>query len=263
MGSLHAATLATGGVGSHRSAAAAWDLLPPPDTIDVTVGIGRRPRLAGISSHRCDPLPRSVRREGISVTTPMRTLVDLAAAIPGQELADVVERGLIAHLYSVVTLRNELTRPGETGRPGTRVLWRLLDARDVGERPTESVLEARMAKLYRRFGLPVPQFQFEVWAGGKFIARVDFAYPDLKLAIEVDGWSSRATQADLQRSNDRQNALIAHGWTILRLTWSDVVTTPAKVAAGIGREIVRLRSQTSGRFLPLGGTNRPLEGGGR
>jgi very-short-patch-repair endonuclease len=193
----------------------------------------------------------------------MRRLVDLAAVIPGQELADVVERGLIAHLYSVVTLRNELTRPGEIGRPGTRVLRRMLDARDVGERPTETVLEARMAKLYRKFGLPLPQFQFEVWAGGQFIARVDFAYPDLKLAIEVDGWSSRATQADLQRSNDRQNALIAHGWTILRLTWSDVVRNPAKVATDIGREVVRLCSQASGRFLPLSGTNRPLEGGGR
>jgi very-short-patch-repair endonuclease len=177
----------------------------------------------------------------------MRTLIDLASVAEAQELADAVERGLIARLYSVVTLRNELAQPDEAGRPGTRVLRRVLDARDLGERPAESVLEARMAKLYRRFGLPVPVFQFEVWVGGLFIARIDFAYPDIKLAIEVDGWSSRATAADLQGSNDRQNALIANGWTVLRVTWFDIVTNPAKVAVDIAREVLRLRAQASGR----------------
>jgi predicted transcriptional regulator of viral defense system len=45
IGSLHAAALATGGMGSHRAAAAVWELLPQPDSIDVIVGVGRRPRL--------------------------------------------------------------------------------------------------------------------------------------------------------------------------------------------------------------------------
>jgi hypothetical protein len=236
------AAAAAGGLASHRSAARLWGLGEDDASIDITVPVNRRPRLRGVVLHRQSLMPRAVRRHGIMTTTPMRAMVDLGAVATPQVVADAVEVGLISGLFTVTGLRRELEAVSAYGRNGAGVLRRVLDTRDLGERPAESVLEARMAKLYRRFGLPVPVFQFEVWAGGVFIARLDFAYPDIKLAIEVDGWSSRATSSDLRRSNERQNALIANGWAILRLTWFDIVTNPAKVAADIAREVLRLRS---------------------
>jgi very-short-patch-repair endonuclease len=64
----------------------------------------------------------------------------------------------------------------------------------------------------------------------RFVARVDFAYPDRRLAIEVDGYELRASPAAMQSDLDRQNALVREGWTVLRFTWADVVRRPARVA---------------------------------
>lgn len=245
-GDLYAAVESSGGVASHRSAAYLWGLLPAGQPIEVTVPRGNRPRLRDVVVHRQSPVPRGLLRDGIRTTTPMRAMVDLGAVVQAQVLADAVEVGLISRLFTCAGLRVELEQVGTRGRLGAGVLRAVLDTREVGERPTESVLEARMAKLITRYRLPRPVFQHEVSIEGIFIARVDFAYPELRLAIEVDGWSSRATPADLQRSNQRQNELIASGWTVLRVTWLDVVTNPSKVAADIAREILRLRAAAAG-----------------
>lgn len=90
-----------------------------------------------------------------------------------------------------------------------------------------------MASLLQRHGLPQPTFQHEVRAGGRLLARVDFAYPELLLALEVDGLEAHGNRA-LQRDLDRQNAVVGAGWTILRHTWSDVVRNPSKVARDVG-----------------------------
>ena len=86
----------------------------------------------------------------------------------------------------------------------------------------------RMAKLLRDYGLPPAEFQYRV---AQWI--LDFAYPEVKLALEVDGWEVHSSPAALQRDLQRQNALIALGWTILRFTWADVVRKPAAVAPQI------------------------------
>jgi very-short-patch-repair endonuclease len=83
----------------------------------------------------------------------------------------------------------------------------------------------------------MPVFQFEVWHNGKLIARLDFAFPRYKIAIEIDGWSSRATSADLRRSTRRRNALTALGWTILHFTWLDIVGNPDYVVSQIAAEL--------------------------
>lgn len=58
---------------------------------------------------------------------------------------------------------------------------------------------------------------------------MDFAYPDLRLAIEVDGFNSHGTQAPWQDDLDRQNDLVIAGLRVLRFTWYDVVQREARV----------------------------------
>jgi very-short-patch-repair endonuclease len=233
---LLSAVLSTGGVGSHRAAAAMWGLWDG-DTIEVTVeGHGRR--LANGKIHRtADLAERHVtKRRRVPVTNPMRTLVDLGAVLKDKDdrqVADALERALIARVCSVPALEHVLDDVARKGRAGAGVLRRVLDERALGRARPEGLLEARMARILREHGLPCPHFQFRVRHRGRLIARVDFAYPDIRLVIEVDGFEVHGTPAALQRDLERQNRLMAAGWTVLRFTWLDVVRRPEWVVAEI------------------------------
>jgi very-short-patch-repair endonuclease len=91
----------------------------------------------------------------------------------------------------------------------------------------------------RRAGLPRPASQYEVSTRGQFVARVDFAYPDSRLAIEIDGdrWHSGRTAR--QRDNTRQNRLVAAGWVPLRFSWSDINDRSAFVVEQLRAALAR------------------------
>jgi very-short-patch-repair endonuclease len=82
--------------------------------------------------------------------------------------------------------------------------------------------------------------QHEVWHAGRFIARIDAAYPERRIAIEVDGFEAHSSPDAFQRDRTRQNRLVALGWTVLRFTWADVVQRPTMVAQTIREAINRV-----------------------
>lgn len=85
----------------------------------------------------------------------------------------------------------------------------------------ESPPETRLRLLIRRAGLPAPVAQYTVRADGRFVARVDFAYPEQRLAIEYDGaWHGERLQVTKDR--DRFNRLFAAGWRIIFVTAADM-----------------------------------------
>jgi very-short-patch-repair endonuclease len=106
----------------------------------------------------------------------------------------------------------------------------VLDARALGAAPPDGLLEPRMARLLRDHGLPPAVFQHAIPELG---VRVDFAYPDVRLAIEVDGYEVHGTPRALTADLQRQNRLVIAGWTVIRFTWVEVVRQPAKVAAAV------------------------------
>ena len=217
---------------SHRSSGRLWTMVPPSELVEVVVPRGRLPRLAGVTVHRTrDPIvPRL--RSGIPVTDPMRTLIDLGAVLRAWEVEDALDRGLAARLFSVAAVEWALAAVARPGRDGCGVLRRVLDERALGAQPPDGLLEPRMARLMRAHGLPAAEFQHEVVAAGvRFV--IDFAYPSLLLAIEVDGYAAHSTPASLQHDLRRQNALSLLGWRILRFTWADVVRRPSFVAQQI------------------------------
>jgi len=79
-----------------------------------------------------------------------------------------------------------LDEAGGKGRPGASVLRSILET--IGKQPVESVLELKLLRLLRRHGLPEPVCQFDIRKGSTLVARVDVAYPELRLAIEADGF---------------------------------------------------------------------------
>lgn len=236
-----------GAVASHRSAARLWSLASKEE-LDVTVPNRRRRRLRGtihlFSSVDLDPADVCLRKR-IPLTNPLRTLTDLGAVVGPGELEDVLDHALVSRLVSVAGVERTLDTVARRGRPGVGPLRAVLDSRALGAERPDSVLEPRMARLMRRYGLPPAVFQCAVHHHGRFIARVDFAYPELLLAIEIDGFATHGSPRALQSDLDRQNRLQAAGWRVLRFTWVDVVRRPEKVAAAILAVLTQLT--TAGR----------------
>jgi hypothetical protein len=224
---------------SHRAAAWLWDLVDhPDDLIDLVGPRSKAPRPAGVAVHRSmDLAPHHVtRRRGIFVTTPMRTLVDLGAVRPDL-VADAVERALLTKVLSHLAIERALDEVARRGRAGAGVLRRVMDTRALGKDRPESLLEVRMARLMLEYGLPVFIYQHRVrLPGRRHPVRVDFAYPELMLAIEVDGFRHHSTPEQLAADAARQEALEALGWKVIRFTWTQVVRRPAWVARQLKAE---------------------------
>jgi very-short-patch-repair endonuclease len=229
-----AAVLCTGGVASHRTAARFW-ALGDYGEVEVTVPRSRRGRAAGVIVHRSGDLQRGfvTRRAGVPVTNPMRTLVDLGAVLDRAYVEEALEQALVAKVCSVLAVEKALHHVARKGRAGAGVLRGVLDDRALGQARPDGLLEVRMARVLREHGLPRARYQYEVRVGGRLVARVDFAYPEVLLAIEVDGFSVHGTPRAFQADLERQNRLVAAGWTVLRFTWLDVVRRPEWVVAQI------------------------------
>lgn len=218
---------------SHLAAARLWGLAED-DAVEITVPENRLVRLRGVRVFRSRNLASRwvSRRGGIPVTNPLRVMVDVGSLVAPARLSDIIERALSERLVSIAGLEVAYAALGR-GRVGAAVLRVALDDRALGAAPADGLLEPRMARLFRDRKLPPAVFQHQVRAGGRFVARVDFAYPERMLAIEVDGHQVHSTPQALQRDLTRQNALVSLGWTVLRFTWSDVVHRPEKVASDI------------------------------
>lgn len=98
---------------------------------------------------------------------------------------------------------------------------------------------ARLVLVLR--GLPRPILQYEVYdERGNFVARLDMAYPELRLGIEYDG-RGHLTQAEQERDARRQNQLDGVGWSLLRLVSTDIFVSPDGTAARVSGSIARRR----------------------
>jgi len=242
---VHAAALASDGIVSHRSAAELWGLIQPAGYVEVSITPGRVPRVRPPAViHRIKDLRAdlAVTREGMAVTDPVRTIIDLGLVLPTSSVGGALGRGLSSRLVTIRQAQELREALGRRGRNGTGVAGDLIERRLLTGGGVHSELEMRLARLVDRHLLPRPVLQHEVWAGGRFIARVDAAYPTLKLAIEVDGYEFHSSPEAFQHDRTRQNHLVALGWTVLRFTWADIVRDPASVAKLLRDAIARLEA---------------------
>ena len=79
-----------------------------------------------------------------------------------------------------------------------------------------------MKQLFRRHGLPTPVFQYVIRHDGRFIARVDAAYPELRIAIEYDSYEHHTGKDAIVRDNDRRNVLRNIEWDLVTFTAADL-----------------------------------------
>jgi very-short-patch-repair endonuclease len=240
---LKAAQLSSGGLVSHRSASQMWGLRRPDDIVEVEVDWHFQPRLwPPAVVHRSTDVAQteSVEREGLLITDPVRTIVDLGLVVPPSEVASALDIALGRRLLRVEDLRRLRSELSKCGRDGVGVVGDLLDQRWPSCGKEESPLETRFLSLLMAHHLAEPTVQHEIWHRGRFVARVDAAYPAIRLAIELDGFEHHSSFDAFQRDRSRQNELTALGWTVLRFTWEDVVRRPASVTDTIRAALRRL-----------------------
>lgn len=178
------------------------------------------------------------------MTNPLRTMVDLAAVLPPDEVEDALDAGLRwPSLFSVAAVKATLDRLAGKARSGAGVLRKVLEEREFGSTVSDSDLEKRMSKLLRQAGLPPAVFHYVVRTpAGLFLAEVDFAYPEIKLVIEVDGFDAHGTPRAMAKDFVRQNGLAPYKWHVLRFTWGQVTDEPEMVAGTIRRTLEGLRA---------------------
>ncbi len=207
--------------------------------MEVLAPHGRRPRLGGVVVHRTTWLADAHVRvvDGVPSTTIDRTLADLGAVTSRRAVDEAVERAVIDRRTTIARLIAFVDAYGRQGRTGIATLRACLEDWLLGDAPPDSALEIALARLVDRVGLPRPVHQLVVRDGSAFVARVDAAWPEAMLVVEVDGLHSHSTAGALQRDLDRQNRLVALGWTVLRFTWNDVIRRPQRVAAQIARRL--------------------------
>ena len=214
---------------SHLSAAALWGLEVPlvadDGRVHLTVPRGERVRHRPDRVVHCSRVPPAETRRlrGATVTSPSRTWLDLAAAVPPPALLAVTDQ-MLARGYPEDEFPAVLRRAA--GRRGVATARRVLPWADpLAGSPMESVLRWLLVEA----GLPRPVLQHVVRdAGGRFLGRVDLAWPERRVAVEFDGDVHRERRvfvADLRR----QNGLVLADWAVLRFTSADVLGRPEAV----------------------------------
>jgi Protein of unknown function (DUF559)/AbiEi antitoxin C-terminal domain len=221
---------------SHRSAAALWGIgTERRGQVDVSVRRQCRHRRAGIRAMGRPSLPAAdlTRRNGIPVTTPARTLVDLASELGETALERAVNDADKHDLIDPEALRVALD--GFAGNPGVRPLRSLLDQQAF--LLSDSDLEILFRPIAAEAGLPRPQTK--AWVNGY---EVDFLWPELGLVVETDGLRYHRTASEQARDRRRDQAHVAIGLTQLRFTHWQVKHEPAYVRRILRQTIPRLDS---------------------
>lgn len=226
---------------SHQTAALILHIpiplrLESPRPLHVGVAAPQRAMDArDVAGHSMQMRPGDVMEwRGLRVTSPARTWLDLSATL---SLVQLVAAGdhLVHWRHPMVSIEQLVnaarTYPGRRGRATLRAALPLLRARS--ESPRESMLRVQIVLA----GLPEPECNWEIFdENGRFLARADLAYPDLKLCLEYQGDHHRTDRAQWRRDIRRTEELEDHGWKVLQFT-DDDLKSPADLTARIARHL--------------------------
>jgi len=232
-----AAVLACGDAAylSHHSAAAVWEFRPRSQgAVEVTVvdrDAGRR--RTGIRIHRVSAIdPGDIRLyHGIPITSPARTLSDVAADLSDRELELAVDEAIARRLVTRHAIRLALLR-----YPHRRGCARLGAVTDEARSSSISRSEAeeRMLALIRAGGLPEPELNARI---GRWT--VDFLWRREKVIVEIDGYHFHSSRAKLERDHDKDIDLRQAGFDVLRFTRGKLIRDAMAVLVNVAHTLTR------------------------
>lgn len=218
-------------VTSHVTAGTRHGLTSLGGSDDVAVLLaGRRTRrhLDGVRIHFTRWLPAMdiTLVGGLPATTVDRTLCDLSVHFPASRLRHLIEQAILDRKTTATAMQACLLGWCRRGRPGSATLRRtgqlLLDTDPV----PHSELERRARALFRRARLAawVEQHRPPWYDGIRGV--VDYAWPEARLVVEVDGRRWHATTQAHVEDRRRDRLAAEHGWLTLRFGWQEIVERP-------------------------------------
>ena len=207
----------------------------------VTKGRPQWSSLVGVAIHRPThnlELVAADVTEAIPRTRLTRALLDVAAWDPDLTWT-VMEQMIVKRLLSIQDIESALTRHSKRGRPGISKLRAASESWGLRQRPPDSVLEARFAKLRKTFDLPPFEFQRPV---GRY--RPDFARVRERVIVECEGFADHGARLlQVEADKERRAELTADGWVLLGFSWHQINRRDAWVASRIRRTLQRREAQ--------------------
>jgi very-short-patch-repair endonuclease len=200
----------------------------------LLVGRSYKPR-PGIHVRRTQNLPATdIRwRHGIPVTSPARTILDLAASTDELELEAVLSVALGKRIVRKQQLEDVIERNPRAKGIG---MLRMLLEQTTPLHDTRSGYERKLLKLLKQAELPLPITN--TWVAGEF---VDGVWPDLKLVVEFDGWKYHRGRDKFETDRLRDQHVTAAGHHVIRVTAHQIDHRPHALIARIATMITTLR----------------------
>jgi predicted transcriptional regulator of viral defense system len=195
------------------------------DRVHLLVPHGSSPDLPGLVVHRCrkiDPEDIVPLGNGMRVTSVARTLFDVGGVIGHRRVVSALENALDRKLVNMDAMSEVTLRLFHRRRPGSLEIRSALMARSDWTSALQSDLEVRVLAAIRRAGLPMPVVQYELLFEDGHIVRFDFAWPHVRVALEVDHsfWHVGSEESRKDKQRDRKVATLS--WQTLRITEDDV-----------------------------------------
>ena len=237
---LLAAVMAAGpeALASHRAAGLHWQLDGIYGrVIEVTVPFNEEPDPEGAIVHRTRRANPGLEVDRIPVTSPEKTLLDLASMLPERIMQKAARSTLRQKLATPEQLGRVIRLYGGRGVRGTRKLRRVIAW--AADDQSGSVAEIDLKHIVLDAPVPTPIQQLRVRLLDGANAYPDLAWPDRMRIVEADGFEAHGTPEQLQNDLRRQNQLMELGWEIRRFTANEVREEPERVRWEIIRFVNR------------------------
>ncbi|WP_136051445.1 hypothetical protein [Microbacterium sp. K36] len=218
----------------------------PGEPLDVAVHTGTSPpRTIGVRGRRIAPGRADTWHiHGVPTVDPVSALflcarefasVPMVVALDALLTSSDVYPGLRTGrpVATIESIDRQLTRWGRF--PGC---GRIRDALPLARPGVESPKETEARLLLRSFDLPEPAIQHVVSVDGRFLARVDLAYPECRIAIEYEGDGHRTDRDQWRIDIRRQRDLEDRGWLVIRVTELDLRDGGGALAARVRRALI-------------------------
>ncbi len=214
---------------SHETAGAiiGFETLDIQLPYDLTVRRGDLFRRPGVRLHTATVLePADVTmRHGLPITSPIRTLIDLAPRLGNKRLTQILDGALRDRLFTETALIERIARLRSQGKYALPRLLAVIDGAEPS-RGGHSWLERRYLELAAARGLPRPTVQAVVGRVDGRTIRVDCRYPGTPVVVELLGYRWHRTRAQLQRDTDRMNQMILDGLVPFQFTYDHITLAP-------------------------------------
>jgi hypothetical protein len=188
---------------------------------ELTTPRSSRYRPEGTVVHRCldYDLAEATVHQGFAVTGVARMLLDIGLKVPIERQADAIDEAIRRRLVDWPELYHVLIAHACRGRDGVGPFRAILDER-YGTKVPLSGWSRKFSRLLTQHGLPAPELEYRITTEtGLFIAQVDGAYPQARLAIELQSKAFHLNDSAFERDAQRRNRLLRHGWVVFDYTW--------------------------------------------